>query len=462
VSTTTLTLPPCAYATGSVQPPGSKSLANRALPLAAMAQGTTELFNLPDGEDVTLMREALRHLGVPCLSRHPTEENIAGPTGPWSPIGPTSGGSALPAQALGSPTDLFLGNSGTSMRILAAVLCGGHGAVTLDGIARMRERPIGDLVDALQALCDSTRIEYAGQPGFPPLRILAQGLKGGTTTIAGGVSSQFTTGLLLALPLCREPVTVEVKGRLVSAPYVAMTLEVMKVFGVTVENQDFKRFHCQPGQRYVSPGQYTIEPDASSASYFLAAGAIAGGKVQVTGLGRDSLQGEARFAEALARMGASVTYHANAIEAAPPASGRLRGIDIDMDLMSDTGMTLAIAALFAEGPTLIRGIGNWRVKETDRIDAMATELRKVGAEVESGPDWLRVAAPRQWQSAVIDTYNDHRMAMCFALTCLGGISPTLRDPGCVAKTYPGYFEALQSILRIGADAASPKPEWKRA
>lgn len=425
-----------------------------------MAQGMTVLRNLPDGEDVTLMREALRQLGVTCESSHPTEEKMTGPSGPWVALAtPQSGHAHAPT------AELFLGNSGTSMRILAAVLCGAHGSFTLDGIARMRERPIGDLVEALQALCDTTRIEYAGQAGFPPLRIVApiteQGLRGGKTTIAGGVSSQFTTGLLLALPFCREPVTVEVKGRLVSAPYVAMTLEVMKAFGVTIANENFTRFHCEPGQRYKSPGQYVIEPDASSASYFLAAGAIAGGKVQVNGIGRRSLQGEARFAEALERMGARIDWGDDFIAAAPPANGKLRGIDIDMDLMSDTGMTLAIAALFAEGPTLIRGIGNWRVKETDRIEAMATELRKVGADAESGPDWLRVTAPKTWRAATIDTYNDHRMAMCFALTCLSGISPTLRDPGCVGKTYPGYFDALRDILRTGTSANTPKPEWVR-
>jgi 3-phosphoshikimate 1-carboxyvinyltransferase len=436
-----------------VQPPGSKSLANRALPLAALAEGTTLLTNIPDGEDVALMREALQRLGFHLTPFDATTESISGPGGPWSRT-------SFDLSAHPAPVALFLGNSGTATRILAALLCGGRGHFTVDGVTRMRERPIRDLIDAILPLCGTTKVEYTGQVGFPPLRIHAQGLQGGVTEIQGTVSSQFLTGLLLSLPLCREPVTVEVKGHLVSAPYVAMTLAVMRDFGVEIENHDFRRFHFNPGPKYRSPGTYTIEPDASSASYFLAAGAIAGGSVQVTGLDRSSLQGEARFAEVLAQMGAQVTWTKGSITAAPPATEKLQGIDIDMDLMSDTGMTLAIVALFAKGKTRIRGIGNWRVKETDRIEAMATELRKVGATVATGTDWLEVMPPEQFQSAIIDTYQDHRMAMCFALTCLGGVTTTIRDPGCVGKTYPGYFGALQSLLHTGNHADTPQPELR--
>jgi 3-phosphoshikimate 1-carboxyvinyltransferase len=394
-------------------------------------------------------------LGVQCESHDDTTEWITGETGPWVP-------ESLGAAAKGlDPIPLFLGNSGTSMRILTATLCGGRGAFSLDGIPRMRERPIGDLVAALLPLCGDTRIGYGEKHGFPPLIIEARGLRGGRAQIAGGVSSQFTTGLLLSLPLCREPVTLSVQGKLVSAPYVAMTLAIMRDFGVVVENDNFETFRWIPGQHYQSPGTYVVEPDASSASYFLAAGAIAGGSVRVTGIGKSSLQGEARFAQALERMGARVVWHDKAIEVSPPAQGKLRGIDLDADTMSDTGMTLAVTALFAESPTLIRGIGTWRVKETDRIEAMATELRKVGAGIESGPDWLRVTPPQEWKSAAFDTYNDHRMAMCMALTCLGGIQATIQEPGCVIKTYPGYFEALQSILHVGQNASTPHPEWVR-
>ncbi|MEO7426733.1 MAG: 3-phosphoshikimate 1-carboxyvinyltransferase, partial [Fibrobacteria bacterium] len=270
------------------------------------------------------------------------------------------------------------------------------------------------------------------------------GLAGGRTRIKGNVSSQFLTGLLLALPLCKGAVAVEVEGTLVSAPYVDLTLRIMEAFGIHLENDQFRKFSAAGGQCYVSPGGYGIEPDASSASYFLAAGAIAGGTVEVRGIGRDSLQGEARFAEMLAKMGARVEYGADAIKVSRGA-GELRGVDADMDSMSDTGMTLAVTALFAKGPTRIRNIGNWRVKETDRIAAMATELRKVGARVEEGPDWIQVDPPAALRTAAIDTYQDHRMAMCFSLASLGGVPITINDPGCTRKTYPGYFAAFQAI-----------------
>ncbi|MBW8889675.1 MAG: 3-phosphoshikimate 1-carboxyvinyltransferase [Fibrobacteres bacterium] len=422
----TLVLAPARVARGSVRPPGSKSIGNRVLPLAALAGGVTRLGNLPDGEDVELMRAALLRLGVPMREDGGNLEV----TGCGGPIRSTA------------PVELFLGNSGTATRFLTALLAAGRGTFTVDGVARMRERPIRDLVEALRPLSGATRIAYTGAEGFPPLRIDAQGLAGGTTRIKGDVSSQFLTGLLMTLPLCQGPVEVEVEGALVSAPYVDLTLRIMETFGVTVINDRFRRF-SHPGSRaYVSPGRYEVEPDASSASYFLAAGAIAGGPVEVRGIGKDSLQGEARFATMLERMGAKVEYGRDFIRV---AGAPLKGIDADMDLMSDTGMTLAVAALFAQGPTLIRNIGNWRVKETDRIRAMATELRKVGAIAEEGPDWLRIEPPATLRGAEIDTYQDHRMAMCFSLVSLGGVPVTIRDPGCVRKTYPGYFEAFRAL-----------------
>jgi len=422
----TLVLAPARVARGSVRPPGSKSIGNRVLPLAALANGVTRLGNLPDGEDVELMRAALLRLGVPMRE---AEGNLE----------VTGFGGPIRADA---PVDLFLGNSGTATRFLTALLAAGRGTFTVDGVARMRERPIRDLVEALRPLAGATRIAYAGAEGFPPLRIEAQGLAGGTTRIKGNVSSQFLTGLLLTLPLCQGPVEVEVEGVLVSAPYVDLTLRIMEAFGVKVANDRFRRFSHPGSSAYVSPGRYEVEPDASSASYFLAAGAIAGGPVEVKGIGKDSLQGEARFATMLERMGAKVEYGRDFIRV---AGAPLKGIDADMDLMSDTGMTLAVTALFAQGPTLIRNIGNWRVKETDRIRAMATELRKVGASAEEGPDWLRIEPPASLRGAEIDTYQDHRMAMCFSLVSLGGVPVTIRDPGCVRKTYPGYFEAFRAL-----------------
>lgn len=421
-----LVLAPARLARGSVRPPGSKSIGNRVLPLAALAGGTTTLANLPDGEDVELMRAALVRLGVPMRE---LEGNLQ----------VTGFGGGLRSRA---PAELFLGNSGTATRILTALLAAGQGDFTVDGVARMRERPIRDLVDALRPLAGDTRIGYALKEGYPPLRIAARGLAGGTTRIKGDVSSQFLTGLLMALPLCRGPVEVEVEGNLVSAPYVDLTLRIMAAFGAQVGNDGFRRFSSAGPRAYRSPGTYVVEPDASSASYFLAAGAIAGGPVEVRGIGRDSLQGEARFATVLERMGAKVDYGADSIRV---AGAPLRGVDADMDLMSDTGMTLAVCALFAQGPTMIRNIGNWRVKETDRIRAMATELRKVGAAAEEGPDWLRIDPPARLRTAAIDTYQDHRMAMCFSLVCLGGVPITLNDPGCVRKTYPGYFDAFRSL-----------------
>lgn len=447
-----LTLSPISLVQGSVEPPGSKSISNRALPLAALAKGNTRVLNLPDGEDVELMRKALEGLGIG-MGGDLNALTVRGLGGAFSNEG---------------PVNLFLGNSGTTTRTLTALLAAGQGEYAVRGVPRMHERPIGDLVDALRPLTGlvtaaeadaaaamasflgGTRIIYAGKPGFPPLRILAKGLQGGKTRIKGDISSQFLTGILLAMPLCRGPVEVEVEGTLVSAPYVELTLKVMEAFGVEVENRGSKTFRLEKPAGYRSPGDYRVEPDASSASYFLAAGAIKGGRVEVKGLGRESLQGEARFATVLERMGAGVEYGRDSIAV---SRGRLKGVEADMDEMSDTGMTLAMAALFAEGPTVIRNIGNWRVKETDRIAAMAAELRKVGAEVEEGGDCLSIRPPAALRSAAIDTYQDHRMAMCFSLVCLGGVPVTIKDPGCTRKTYPGYFEAFRGLAAPSSGGA---------
>jgi 3-phosphoshikimate 1-carboxyvinyltransferase len=419
-----LVLQPSRSFTGSVIPPGSKSIANRVLPLAALARGTTTLDNLPDGEDVTLMRKALGALGFPV--------NMTGTGETFTGTGTFKAGDDV--------RTLFLGNSGTATRILTALLAAGEGIFRVTGVPRMYERPIGDLVEALRPLCGGTEILYDGQVGFPPLTIVAAGLQGGTTKIRGNLSSQFVTGLLMAMPLCRARVEVEIDGTLVSAPYVDLTLKVMEDFGATVSRDGYARFWMDQPRGYTAPGTSFVEPDASSASYFLAGGAIANGATTVNGLDLGSAQGEVNFVTALEKMGARTAHGSKSIGVVGAES--LHGIDIDMDLMSDTGMTLAVTALFAEGRTTIRNVGNWRLKETDRLAAMATELRKLGATVDEGPDWIAIDPPAQLTPhAVIDTYDDHRMAMCFSLVTLGpkGVPVTINDPGCVRKTYPGYW-----------------------
>ncbi len=426
-----LALPALRNLRGSLRTPGSKSIANRAFPLAAMARGTTLLTHVPDGEDVRLMRAALESLGV-AMEEVPGGLRVHGC------------GTGLREA---NPAHLHLGNSGTASRFLTALLCAGEGEFVIDGIPRLRERPIGPLIEALRGWTAPDTLRYEGREGYPPLRIRAAGLAGGETRISGAVSSQFTTALLLALPLCRGAASVKVEGELVSAPYVALTLDVQEAFGARPERDGNRRFWVTSPQGYHSPGEYAVEPDASSASYFLAAAAIGGGPVTLEGLHAASLQGEARFAEALQAMGARVAWNRDSITVAGPADGgRLRGIDIDMDRMSDTGMTLAVTALFAEGATCIRNVGNWRVKETDRLAAMAAELAKTGAGVEEGPDFLRIEPPTALRPATVATYDDHRMAMAFSLLALAGPGSIILDPGCTGKTYPGYFE---DFFRLG-------------
>jgi 3-phosphoshikimate 1-carboxyvinyltransferase len=423
-------LDPSLNFSGSVIPPGSKSIANRVLPLAALARGTTALANLPDGEDVTLMRNALARLGF-SITGSGTTETLTG-TGIF--------------HASNGGDELFLGNSGTATRILTALLAGGEGIFHITGIPRMYERPIGDLVEALRPLCGETKIFYEGEEGFPPLRIVAKGLAGGKTSIRGNLSSQFVTGLLMAMPLCKGRMEVGIEGKLVSAPYVDLTLQVMRDFGATVERDGYKKFWIDVPTGYVAPGSYAVEPDASSASYFLAAAAIANGTVEVLGVRNVSSQGEAGFSRVLKSMGARVKIDEDSLLV--EGADSLRGIDIDMDLMSDTGMTLAVTALFAEGKTTIRNVGNWRLKETDRLHAMATELRKLGAEVEEGADWISIVPPeRLIPNVEIDTYDDHRMAMCFSLVSLGpkGVPVIIKDPHCVKKTYPGYWTEFRRM-----------------
>ncbi|EPF1940547.1 3-phosphoshikimate 1-carboxyvinyltransferase [Enterobacter hormaechei] len=423
-----LTLQPIARVDGTINLPGSKSVSNRALLLAALANGTTVLSNLLDSDDVRHMLNALKALGVQyALSDDRTRCEVTG-----------NGGALHSAEAL----ELFLGNAGTAMRPLAAALCLGSNDIVLTGEPRMKERPIGHLVDALRQ--GGAQIDYLEQENYPPLR-LRGGFTGGNVEVDGSVSSQFLTALLMTAPLAPNDTVISIKGDLVSKPYIDITLHLMKTFGVEVENQSYQRFVVRGAQQYQSPGNYLVEGDASSASYFLAAGAIKGGTVKVTGIGRNSVQGDIRFADVLEKMGAVVTWGDDFISC---THGELNAIDMDMNHIPDAAMTIATAALFAKGTTTLRNIYNWRVKETNRLFAMATELRKVGAVVEEGEDYIRVTPPAKLQFAEIGTYNDHRMAMCFSLVALSDTPVTILDPKCTAKTFPDYFEQLARISTL--------------
>jgi 3-phosphoshikimate 1-carboxyvinyltransferase len=336
---------------------------------------------------------------------------------------------------------LFLGNAGTAFRPLTAALALSGGEYRLSGVPRMHERPIADLVDALRGI--GARIDYLEKEGFPPLAIHPGQIKVRTARVRGDVSSQFLTALLMALPLSGSPSRIEVQGELISKPYVEITLNVMRRFGVEVGRTGWRYFDV-PSATYRSPGTIFVEGDASSASYFLAAGAIGGGPVRVEGVGRDSIQGDVRFTEVLERMGARVSILEDAIEVAG-GEGRLKPVDMDLNHIPDAAMTVAVMALFADGRSTLRNIASWRVKETDRLSAMATELRKLGADVEEGPDFLKIVPGKIKAGASIDTYDDHRMAMSFSLAALGGVPVTINDPGCVAKTFPDYFQAFRSI-----------------
>ena len=421
-----LTLTPVTSIDGEVNVPGSKSLSNRALLLAALAEGTTTLTNLLDSDDIRHMLKALTQLGVSYeLSECKTECTVQG-----------LGGAFNHAEHL----ELFLGNAGTAMRPLCAALAASSVNVTLTGEPRMEERPIGDLVDAL--LEAGADIKYLKNDGYPPLHIAGKTLQGGKLSVDGSVSSQFLTALLMAAPLFSEDTVISIKGELVSKPYIDITLDTMAKFGVQVENDNYQHFTIRAGQKYIAPSRFLVEGDASSASYFLAAGAIKGGSVKVTGIGKQSIQGDIRFADVLEAMGARVEWFDDCvvIHGAP-----LKGVDMDMNHIPDAAMTIAVAALFAEGETCIRNIYNWRVKETDRLNAMATELRKLGVEVEEGHDFIRVTPATSLKHAEIDTYNDHRIAMCFSLVSLSDTPVTINDPGCTAKTFPDYFTRFATI-----------------
>ena len=421
-----LTLEPIDRIEGAITLPGSKSVSNRALLLAALASGTTKITNLLYSDDIRHMLAGLEKLGVTYQFDKERAICIINGLG-----GPFHAGSQ----------QLYLGNAGTAMRPLCAALCLGSGSYTLTGEERMEERPIADLVDALRQA--GAVIKYQKRDGYPPLQIEAGGLDGGDVTIDGSVSSQFLTAFLMAAPFAKTACRIRIKGELVSKPYIDITLKMMRNFGVEVENNNYQSFFIPQGRHYTSPGTYLVEGDASSASYFLAAAAIKGGTVRVNGVGKLSMQGDTQFTDVLAKMGADVNWGDDFIEV---TRGDLNGVDMDMNHIPDAAMTIATTALFAKGTTTIRNVRNWRVKETDRLAAMATELRKVGAEVVEGEDFLTVTPPATLKHGVIDTYNDHRMAMCFSLVALGQ-RVTINDPGCTAKTFPDFFDRFREISR---------------
>jgi len=425
-------VPTCGPVIGAIRPPGSKSITNRALICAALAEGESELTGALDSEDTQVMAAALERLGI-------AVDRLIG-----SDVLRVRGcGGRIPAPS----AELYLANSGTSIRFLTAVCCLGSGTFRLDGVRRMRERPIEDLLETLRQLGADARSELGN--GCPPVIVQAQGLPGGTAEIAGTISSQFLSGVLMAAPCASEDVNLRVRGDLVSKPYVDMTIAVMRSFGVSVLCQDYRTFTIPAGRRYRAV-RYAVEPDASAASYFFAAAAVSGGRVTVEGLSRRSLQGDVAFCDCLERMGCRVAYGEDSITV---QGGPLRGIDVDMNAISDTAQTLAVTALFAEGPTTIRGIGHIRHKETDRIRALAVELRKLGADAEETEDGL-VIRPRPLRSAVIETYRDHRMAMSFAIAGLKVPGVVILDPGCTAKTYPRFFQDFERLL----EGSSSEPQ----
>jgi 3-phosphoshikimate 1-carboxyvinyltransferase len=423
-----LYLSPISKVNGTVNVPGSKSLSNRALLLAALASGETHLTNLLDSEDIHHMLNALTKLGVVYrLSECKTQCWVTGNAGVFN---------------VSQPVTLFLGNAGTAMRPLCAALACSEGEFELTGEPRMEERPIGALVDSLRQ--SGADITYLKNEDYPPLLIKGHTLQGGNITVDGSVSSQFLTALLMSAPLFENDTTIVICGDLVSKPYIDITLHTMAQFGINVENQDYQQFVIKGQQQYQSPGHFMVEGDASSASYFLAAGAIKGGKVRVTGVGKNSIQGDIRFAEVLEQMGAKVNWQDEFIEV---TSAPLKAVDLDMNHIPDAAMTIATTALFATGTTSIRNIYNWRVKETDRLAAMSCELRKVGAIVEEGDDFISITPPKRLIHAEIDTYNDHRVAMCFSLVALSDTAVTINDPSCTAKTFPDYFDRFATICK---------------
>ncbi|KEY91756.1 3-phosphoshikimate 1-carboxyvinyltransferase [Candidatus Photodesmus blepharus] len=423
-----LTLQSITKVNGEITLPGSKSISSRVLLIAALSEGTTRLINLLDSNDITYMLNALSKLGIKYqFSKDKKTCEVKGLGKPFQTF---------------KKSELFLGNSGIAIRLLTAVLCLSEGEYILTGESRMKERPIGHLVQAL--LEAGARIEYLENSHFPPLKIVGTSLKKNFFLLNSSISSQFLSALLISAPLLQSHTTIKIKCKLVSKTYIDTTLHVMKHFGIKIINNNYKEFLIPKGQYYVTPGDFMAEGDASSASYFLAAGAIKGGEIKVKGVDKNSIQGDIQFANVLEKMGAKIEWGENYIIS---RVGPLQGIDIDCNHIPDSAMTLAITALFAKGKTKVRNIYNWRVKETDRLSAMTKELRKLGAKIEEGRDYITITPVNQLKHATINTYNDHRMAMCFSLVALSDAGVTINGFQCISKTFPNYFDNLAKLSK---------------
>jgi 3-phosphoshikimate 1-carboxyvinyltransferase len=449
----TLVVKPIKSLDGIVTLPGSKSLSNRCLLLAALSEGTTKVDNLLDSDDTKYMLQALETLQVPITRYTPDSVMVVGQAGPInSPYYMSDHHHHHHHQQQQHQVcELFLGNAGTAMRPLAAALCMGHGNFHLDGVPRMRERPISDLIDGLQQL--GADVNCVEATGCPPVTIHASGLKGGgTAVISGKMSSQFLSSLLMSAPLVDGDVVIQIKDELISAPYVSLTIGLMNKFGVSVKvDGDMDKTPCftiAASEKYVSPSSIFVEGDASSASYFIAGAAITGGTVTVRGCGSESLQGDVDFANVMEQMGATVSWTPESITVTRDANTPLKGIDVDCGKIPDAAMTLAVVALFADGPTTIRNVYSWRLKETERMKAIVSECTKLGAVVEEFTDYCVIHPPPRNKindNVLIETYDDHRMAMTFSLAACGGVSVHIKDPKCTAKTFPTYFTVLESI-----------------
>jgi 3-phosphoshikimate 1-carboxyvinyltransferase len=438
--TNTLTVTPIKSLDGTVTLPGSKSLSNRCLLLAALSNGETRVENLLESDDIRYMLEALDQMKVP-VERDADDNTAVTVTGQAGPINAPS-----PEEIC----ELFLGNAGTAMRPLAAALCMGNGQFVLDGVPRMRERPIADLIDGLKQM--GAEVSCVEETGCPPVTINAKGLEGGKASISGKMSSQFLSSLLMASPVATGDVTISIKDELISAPYVSLTIGLMKKFGVNVQiegDMDGKpSFHIPASESYESPKSILVEGDASSASYFIAGAAITGGTVTVRGCGSESVQGDVAFADVMEQMGATVTWAPESITVTRDPNVQLKGVDVDCGKIPDAAMTLAVAALFADGPTTIRNVYSWRLKETERMKAIVAECTKLGATVEEYRDYCVIHPPKDNKvndNVLIETYDDHRMAMTFSLAACAGVNVIIHDPGCTAKTFPTYFEMLEGI-----------------
>ena len=431
-----LDLEPTKKAAGEIHLPGSKSISNRVLLLAALSKGQTIVHGLLDSDDTKVMLGALHKLGLQIddLGNHSVKVHGMG---------------EFPVKE----ADLFMQNAGTAIRPLTAALAVSGGSYHLHGISRMHERPIGDLVEALNGI--GTKIDYLETPGYPPLQIGLPALKKNTVIkVAGSVSSQFLTALLMASPILakklNQAIEIEVEGELISKPYIAITLNLMQRFGVEVENQDWQRYIIAADVEYISPKEIWVEGDASSASYFFALGLLAEGPIRICGINKHSIQGDILFADFVEKIGAHLRYGPDYVEVSSVQEGdipRVKAFDEDFNLIPDAAMTAAILALYADGPCTLRNIASWRVKETDRLDAMHAELEKMGATVESGHDYLKVTPPIKWKSATIETYDDHRMAMCFSLAIFADATVRIMDPACVNKTFPTYFDEYMQLLK---------------